>query len=99
MLNEQRVRIRALNDQLRQEGRTGGRLLITRGVLALGDGAVAEALEALARFDDSAPAMTPTKSMTLARSTSGASSSSGRSTTTTRAFGAALRIPLIPSVA
>ena len=51
MLDEQRARIRALNDQLRQ-GLTGGRLLTTRGVLALGDGAVAEALEALARFDD-----------------------------------------------
>lgn len=51
MLPEQRARIRALNDQLRQ-GRTGGRLFITGGVLALGDGAVAEALEALACFED-----------------------------------------------
>lgn len=58
MLDEQRARIRALNDQLRQ-GRIGGRLCLTGGVLGLGDGAVAEALDALARFDEFTDANDP----------------------------------------
>ena len=55
---EQRTRVRALNDALRQ-GRTSGRLQLTSGVLALGEGAVAEAMEALARFTDFTPGNDP----------------------------------------
>src|SRR6478672_2053870 len=43
--------IRQLNDQLRRKG-TGGRIVITRGIEALGPDSVREVLTAVARFDD-----------------------------------------------
>ena len=44
------TRIRTLNDELRRFGR-GGRIMITPGIQALGDGAVARVLTAVAAFD------------------------------------------------
>ena len=55
---EQRERVRALNDALRQ-GFTGGRLQLTQGVLALPDGALAEAMTSLAAFDRFTPENDP----------------------------------------
>ena len=48
---EKTARIRELNDQLRCKG-IGGRVVITRGIQALGRTAVREVLTAVARFDD-----------------------------------------------
>jgi hypothetical protein len=45
------ARIRELNDQLRCKG-TGGRVMITRGIQALGLEGVRDVLSAVARFDD-----------------------------------------------
>src|SRR3954469_13496119 len=45
------ARIRELNDQLRCKG-LGGRIVITRGIEALGPEGVGEVLTAVARFDD-----------------------------------------------
>ena len=45
------ARIRQLNDQLRRKG-IGGRIVITRGIQALGPNGVREVLIAVARFDD-----------------------------------------------
>ena len=45
------ARIRQLNDQLRRKG-IGGRIVITRGIQALGPDGVREVLTAVARFDD-----------------------------------------------
>src|SRR5438270_7297406 len=45
------ARIRELNDQLRGKG-IGGRIVITRGIEALGADRVREVLTAVARFDD-----------------------------------------------
>ncbi len=45
------ARIRELNDQLRCKG-TGGRVVITRGIEALGPDGVRDVLTAVARFDD-----------------------------------------------
>jgi hypothetical protein len=45
------ARIRELNDQLRCKA-AGGRVLITRGIEALGAGAVLGVLTAVARFDE-----------------------------------------------
>ncbi len=45
------ARIRELNDQLRCKG-TGGRVVITRGIQALGPDGVREVLTTVARFDD-----------------------------------------------
>lgn len=47
---DQRGRVRALNDLLRQT-RTGGRIILTSGVVALGLDGVEAVLEAVARFD------------------------------------------------
>jgi hypothetical protein len=44
------TRIRGLNDELRRFGR-GGRIMITPGIQALGFGAVARVLTAIAAFD------------------------------------------------
>jgi hypothetical protein len=44
-----RERIRALNDRFRQSG-SGGRVMITAGVAALGESAVQEALAAVRAF-------------------------------------------------
>ena len=59
--------IRNLNDELRQNF-IGGRAVITPGVAALGQAAVARIIKTIAVFDDSARPTTPTASMTLARS-------------------------------
>src|SRR6266567_9324898 len=45
------ARIRELNDQLRCKA-TGGRIVITRGIEALGADGLREVLTAVARFDD-----------------------------------------------
>jgi hypothetical protein len=45
------ARIRELNDQLRCKG-IGGRVVITRGIQALGADGVRQVLTAVARFDD-----------------------------------------------
>jgi hypothetical protein len=45
------VRIRKLNDQLRCKA-IGGRIVITRGIEALGTDGVRQVLTAVARFDD-----------------------------------------------
>ena len=45
------ARIRELNDQLRQKA-IGGRIVITRGIQALGPDGVRQVLTAVARFDD-----------------------------------------------
>src|SRR3954470_2777474 len=45
------ARIRELNDQLRCKG-LGGRVVMTRGIEALGADGVREVLTAVARFDD-----------------------------------------------
>ena len=55
---EQRARVRALNDALRQDF-TGGRLQLTQGVLALPDPALVEAMLALATFADFSPGNDP----------------------------------------
>ena len=55
---EQRERVRALNDALRQDF-TGGRLQLTQGVLALPDGALVEAMTSLATFSDFSPGNDP----------------------------------------
>ena len=47
---EQRGRVRALNDLLRQT-RTGGRIMLTSGVAALGPDGVEAVLRAVAQFD------------------------------------------------
>lgn len=48
--NLKRGRVRALNDQLRRT-HAGGLVMLTMGVRALGEEAVRELLEAVARFD------------------------------------------------
>jgi hypothetical protein len=45
------ARIRELNDQLRSNG-TGGRVVITRGIQALGTDGVRQVLTTVAQFDD-----------------------------------------------
>jgi hypothetical protein len=45
------ARIRELNDQLRSKG-LGGRVVITRGIQALGPDGLRDVLTAVARFDD-----------------------------------------------
>lgn len=45
------ARIRELNDQLRRNG-VGGRVLITRGVAALGSAGVCRVMAAVANFDN-----------------------------------------------
>jgi hypothetical protein len=55
---EQRARVRALNNQLRQF-QTGGRTRVTSGVVSLGVNAAAEALEAFPDFDDFTEANDP----------------------------------------
>jgi len=45
------ARIRELNDQLRCKA-AGGRVVITRGIEALGTGGVLQVLTAVSRFDD-----------------------------------------------
>jgi hypothetical protein len=45
------ARIRELNDQLRCKG-LGGRIVITRGIQALGPDGMRDVLTAVARFDD-----------------------------------------------
>lgn len=48
---EKTARIRALNDRLRRHG-IGGRVMITRGIQALGPDGMRDVLTAVARFDD-----------------------------------------------
>ena len=55
---EQRARVRALNDALRQ-GFSGGRLQLTQGLLALPNGALVEAMTTLATFEDFSPGDDP----------------------------------------
>jgi uncharacterized protein DUF3768 len=45
------ARIRELNDQLRRQA-IGGRIVITRGIQALGADGVRQVLTAVARFDE-----------------------------------------------
>lgn len=52
--DDRRDRIRELNDQLRRTG-SGGRVLITRGIDALGVSAATRILAAVRRFDDFTP--------------------------------------------
>ena len=52
------IRIRALNDELRQH-LTGGRAVITPGVAALGEAAVARIIKTIAVFDDFCQANDP----------------------------------------
>jgi len=49
--DHKRERIRKLNDELRCKA-TGGRIVITRGIEALGADRVTQVLTAVARFDD-----------------------------------------------
>lgn len=51
MTDPQIDRVRSLNDQLRQTG-TGGQVLITRGVQALGPDRLATVIQAVRVFDD-----------------------------------------------
>jgi hypothetical protein len=50
-MTDDKSRIRALNDALRQHG-TGGILVMTPGIAALGDAAVERLFTAIAVFDD-----------------------------------------------
>jgi hypothetical protein len=54
MTTSQRERIRALNDRLRQS-RTGGMIVITPGIRAMGPEVVFDLLRAVAEFDDFSP--------------------------------------------
>jgi len=77
--------IRLLNDQLRQNLKTG-RALITPGIAALGTDAVNRIVQTIAIFDDFCHATDPHEEhTTLARSTSTAKRSCSRSTTTIKA--------------
>ncbi len=58
MTVERRERIRALNDQLRRF-HTGGRIMITRGVVAEGEAFLTNALLLIAAFDDFSEANDP----------------------------------------
>jgi hypothetical protein len=58
MPDDQRARIRALNDQLRHD-HTTGRVLVTVGVTALGRDAVRDALRAVADFTEFGPRNDP----------------------------------------
>ena len=49
--SDKTARIRELNDRLRCQG-LGGRVVITRGVEALGTNGIGEVLTAVARFAD-----------------------------------------------
>jgi hypothetical protein len=57
-MNAKTSRIRALNDELRQH-LTGGRAMITPGVAALGQAAVARIIKTIAVFDDFCAANDP----------------------------------------
>ena len=57
-MDSKTARIRALNDALRQN-LTGGRAVITRGVAALGQAAVARIIKTIAVFDDFCQANDP----------------------------------------
>lgn len=54
MTTERCVRIRALNDQLRQK-HIGGRIMLTRGVIELGPLFIMSSLMHIARFNDFKP--------------------------------------------
>lgn len=58
MTVERRERIRALNDQLRRF-HTGGRIMITKGVVAEGEAFLTNALLMIAAFDDFSEANDP----------------------------------------
>jgi hypothetical protein len=58
MTVERRERIRALNDQLRRF-HTGGRIMITKGVVAEGEAFLTNALLLIAAFDDFSEANDP----------------------------------------
>jgi hypothetical protein len=73
-------RIRALNDELRQN-LAGGVAVMTPGVAALGQEAVDRIVKTIAVFDDFCHANDPLKSTTLARSTPKATRSFSRSIT------------------
>ena len=60
-MTSERDRVRALNDQLRKHHR-GGRIVITRGIQALGADAILKIDQAIAAFDAFTPTMTLTAS-------------------------------------
>ena len=68
-MTSNRDRVRSLNDELRKHHR-GGRIVITRGIQALGADAILKIDQAIAGFDASRPTMILTASTTLALSRS-----------------------------
>jgi hypothetical protein len=93
-MDSKTARIRALNDELRQNF-AGGAAVMTPGIAALGAEAVARIVKTVAVFDDFCHANDRTKSTTLARSTPTAAGCSSRLTTSTRASLTTPRIRLI----
>jgi hypothetical protein len=83
-MDSKTARIRALNDELRQNF-AGGVAVMTPGIAALGAEAVARIVKTIGVFDDFCHATTRMKSTTLARSTPTATGCFSRSTTSTRA--------------
>ena len=84
--------IRKLNDRFRQS-LPGGMLVMTAGVIALGQERQLKILEAVASLTASTRITTPTASMTLGRLRSRVSACSSKSTTTTRAYQRTRPIP------
>jgi hypothetical protein len=93
-MDSKTARIRALNDELRQNF-ADGIAVMTPGIAALGAEAVARIVKTVAVFDDFCHANDRTKSTTLARSTLTASGSFSRSSTTTTPSRTTPRTPLI----
>src|SRR3954469_10789333 len=80
------ARIRELNDQLRCKA-LGGRIVITRGIEALGADGVREVLTTVARFDDFTEDNDPWASTTAPCSRSRGAGSSSRSIISTAICG------------
>src|SRR3954449_5050748 len=88
------ARIRELNDQLRCKA-IGGRIVITRGIEALGSAGAAQVLAAVAGFDDFTEDNDPWGEHDCAVLTVEGVGSSSRSITTTAICGGTLRTPAI----